>query len=206
MPFVRDKNLVNIYEEIDKANDTIKSLSTALQDEEENNSLLKKHRIGLGVFALVLMILFLWSFLPKSKQYKEEYLIKNNLSLVSTDSLHKLQRRARQVFVTDSLKTSISDLSIIYSIQIGAYTKFKSNLISDKFSQLEGFEDNGFNKFAVGKFTTYKESILLRDDLKRLGFSDCFIIAKSYGLPVNIKEALELSGEKWIRGSKINQN
>lgn len=206
MPFVRDKNLVNIYEEIDKANDTIESLSTALQDEEENNSLLKKHRVGLGVFALVLLILFLWSFLPKSKQYKEEYLIKNNLSVINTDSLHKLQRKARQVIVTDSLKTSISDLSIIYSIQIGAYTKFKSNLISDKFSQLEGFEDNGFNKFAVGKFTTYKEAIMLRDDLKRLGFSDCFIIAKSYGLPVNIKEALQLSGEKWIRGNKINQN
>jgi len=205
MPFVRDKNLVNIYEEIDKANDTIKSLSTALQDEEENNSLLKRHRIILGVFGLVLLILFLWSFLPKSKQYKEEYLIKNNLSIINTDSLHRIQRKARQVVVTDSLKTSIADLSIIYSVQIGAYANFNSNLISEDITQLEGFEDNGFNKFAVGKFTTYKEVILLRDDLKRLGFGDCFIIAKSYGVPVNIKEALQLSGEKWIRGSTVNK-
>jgi len=205
MPFVRDKNLVNIYEEIDKANDTIKSLSTALQDEEENNSLLKRHRIILGVFGLVLLILFLWSFLPKSKQYKEEYLIKNNLSIINTDSLHKIQRKARQVVVSDSLKTSIADLSIIYSVQIGAYANFNSNLISEDITQLEGFEDSGFNKFAVGKFTTYKEVILLRDDLKRLGFADCFIIAKSYGMPVNIKEALQLSGEKWIRGSAINK-
>ncbi len=205
MPFVRDKNLVNIYEEIDKANDTIKSLSTALQDEEENNSLLKRHRIILGVFGLVLLILFLWSFLPKSKQYKEEYLIKNNMSIINTDSLHKIQRKARQVVVSDSLKTSIADLSIIYSVQIGAYANFNSNLISEDITQLEGFEDNGFNKFAVGKFTTYKEVILLRDDLKRLGFDDCFIIAKSYGVPVNIKEALQLSGEKWIRGGKINK-
>ncbi len=205
MTFVRDKNLVNIYEEIDKANDTIKSLSTALQDEEENNSLLKRHRIILGVFGLVLLILFLWSFLPKSKQYKEEYLIKNNMSIINTDSLHKIQRKARQVVVSDSLKTSIADLSIIYSVQIGAYANFNSNLISEDITQLEGFEDNGFNKFAVGKFTTYKEVILLRDDLKRLGFDDCFIIAKSYGVPVNIKEALQLSGEKWIRGGKINK-
>ena len=29
MPFVRDKNLVNIYEEIDKANGNIKTLSNA---------------------------------------------------------------------------------------------------------------------------------------------------------------------------------
>lgn len=201
MPFVRDKNLVNIYEEIDKANGTIKTLSNALKEEEESNSLLKKHRIILGVFGLVLLILFLWSFLPKSKQYKEEYLIKNNLSIIDTDSLHKIQRKAKQVVISDSLKTSINDMSIIYSVQIGAYANFSSDLISDEMTQLEEFEDNGFNKFAVGKFTTYKEVVLLRDDLKRLGFNDCFIIAKSYGLPVNIQEALQLSGEKWIRGS-----
>jgi len=201
MPFVRDKNLVNIYEEIDKANGTIKTLSTALKDEEENNSLLKKHRIALGVFCLVLLILFLWSFLPKSKQYKQEYLIKNNLSLIDTDSLHKIERKARQVVVADSVKSSLMDLSIVYSIQIGAYTNFNSNLISKDITQMEEFEENGFNKFSIGKFMTYKEAVMLRDDLKRVGFDDCFIVAKSYGLPVDIKEALQLSGEKWIRGT-----
>jgi hypothetical protein len=201
MPFVRDKNLVNVYEEIDKANGTIKTLSTALKDEEENNSLLKKHRIILGVFCLLLLILFLWSFLPKSKQYKQEYLIKNNLSLIDTDSLHKIQRKARQVVVADSVKGSLMDLSIVYSIQIGAYTNFSSNLISKDITQMEEFEENGFNKFSIGKFMTYREAVLLRDDLKRVGFKDCFIIAKSYGMPVNITEALQLSGEKWIRGA-----
>jgi len=201
MPFVRDKNLVNIYEEIDKANGTIKTLSTALQDEEESNSLLKKHRVLLGVGCLILLILFLWSFLPKSKQYKQEYLIKNNLSLIDTDSLHKIQRKAKQVVVIDSAKASLIDLSIVYSIQIGAYTNFNSNLISEDITQLEEFEENGFNKFSIGKFTTYRETVLLRDDLKRVGFKDCFIIAKSYGVPVNIGEALQLSGEKWVRGT-----
>ena len=201
MPFVRDKNLVNIYEEIDKANDTIKTLNTALKDEEESNTQLRKHRIYLGVFALVAFVLFLWAFLPKSKQYKSEYLIKNNLSLIDTDSLHKLERKAKQVIANDSLKKSTADLSIVYSVQIGAYVNFSSKLISDDISQLEAFEDNGFNKFAVGKFSTYREAVMLRDDLKRIGFTDCFIIAKSYGVPVIMKEALELSGEKWIRGS-----
>jgi len=201
MPFVRDKNLVNIYEEIDKANGTIKTLSTALKDEEENNSLIKKHRVILGIGCLILLILFLWSFLPKSKQYKQEYLIKNNLSLIDTDSLHKIQRKAKQVVIIDSVKTSLIDMSIVYSIQIGAYTNFNSNLISEDITQLEEFEENGFNKFSIGKFTTYKETVLLRDDLKRIGFIDCFVIAKSYGVPVNINEALQLSNEKWIRGT-----
>ena len=201
MPFVRDKNLVNIYEEIDKANGTIKTLSTALKDEEENNSLIKKHRVILGIGCLILLILFLWSFLPKSKQYKQEYLIKNNLSLIDTDSLHKIQRKAKQVVIIDSVKTSLIDMSIVYSIQIGAYTNFNSNLISEDITQLEEFEENGFNKFSIGKFTTYKETVLLRDDLKRIGFKDCFVIAKSFGVPVNINEALQLSGEKWVRGT-----
>ena len=143
----------------------------------------------------------MWSFLPKSKQYKQEYLIKNNLSLIDTDSLHKIQRKAKQVVIIDSVKTSLIDMSIVYSIQIGAYTNFNSNLISEDITQLEEFEENGFNKFSIGKFTTYKETVLLRDDLKRIGFVDCFVIAKSYGVPVNIIEALQLSGEKWIRGT-----
>ncbi len=201
MPFVRDKNLVNIYEEIDKANDTISTLSTALKDEEENNSILKKHRIILGILALALLLLFLWSFLPKSRQYKEEYLIKNNLSLVDTDSLHKIQRKAKQVVLMDSIRNSVKYMPIVYSVQIGAYSNFRSDLISKDISQMETFEDSGFNKFAVGKFVTYKEAVLLREDLKRLKFEDCFIIAKSYGIPVEMKEALELSGEKWIRGT-----
>ena len=150
MPFVRDKNLVNIYEEIDKANSTIKTLSTALKDEEESTGQLKKHRILLGVFCLIFLILFLWSFLPKSKQYKQEYLIKNNLSLIDTDSLHKLERKARQVVVVDSAKTSLIDMSVVYSIQIGAFANFSSNLISDDITQMEEFEENGFNKFSIG--------------------------------------------------------
>jgi nitrogen fixation-related uncharacterized protein len=201
MPFIRDKNLVNIYEEIDKANDTIKTLSTALKDEEENNSVLRKHRIVLGVFGLILLILFLWSFLPKSKQYKDEYLIKNNLSLVDSDSLHKMQRNAKQIALIDSSRTMASEMPILYRVQIGAYTSFNSKLISEDLVHLEKFEDEGLNKYALGNFTTYKDAVMLRDDMRRLGFVDCFIIAKSYGIPINITEALALSNEQWIRGN-----
>ena len=35
----------------------------------------------------------------------------------------------------------------------------------------------------------------LKEDLRQLGFRDCFVIAQSYGQPVNIKEALQLSEE-----------
>ena len=60
MPYIKDKNLVNIYEEVDKANQTIGKLTDLLKEEEENTSILKKHRAILGAFGLLLLLLFIW--------------------------------------------------------------------------------------------------------------------------------------------------
>jgi len=198
MPFVTNEKSLNTYNESDKAKDTIKNLSAALKEEENTNSILKKHRILLGVLNLLLLIFLVgWGFFfQDNNQYKEEYLIKNNLSLVHTDSLHKLQRTYKQIENEDlSSATSVSEMLVVYSVQIGAYTNFSSTLISEDLAHLETFQDQGYNKFSIGKFTNYKETAALRDDMKKLGFKDCFIIAKSYGEKINITEALKLSDE-----------
>ena len=56
MPYIKDKNLVNIYEEVDKANQTIGKLTDLLREEEEHNSILKKHRVILGFFRIVVTV------------------------------------------------------------------------------------------------------------------------------------------------------
>ncbi|MGB5362275.1 MAG: hypothetical protein WBN17_03125, partial [Aureibaculum sp.] len=95
MPYIKDKNLVNIYEEVDKANHTINKLNELLKDEEENSSILKKHRIILGAVGLLLLLLFLWSYLPKSNTIDKKELEKNNLTIVDIDSLQKLKDAAQ---------------------------------------------------------------------------------------------------------------
>lgn len=197
MPYVNEKDLTDLYNEVEKAKETIDTLTAALQEEEHKVSLLKKHRILIGALAFLLLLLFIWSFLPKEERVSEEYLIRNNLSIIDTDSLHNLQLKSSK-FDRESAY-SINKLPLVYSVQIGAYTNFASNLISEDMTQLSEFEQDGLNKYALGKFSTYKEAVALRTDLKRLGFSDCFIIAKSYGEPINMAEALALSGEKWIK-------
>ncbi|MEN8125242.1 MAG: SPOR domain-containing protein [Bacteroidota bacterium] len=199
MSDIKQEDLNNLYEEIDKANGTIHDLSTVITEDEEKISVLKKHRIIFGIVSLLLLLLFIWSFIPKNNKIEDEYLIKNNLSLINTDSLHDLQLKVDKIQAIDTSLTSIKELPIVYSVQIGAYSNFASNLFSDNFSHLSEFEQSGMNKFALGNYNTYKEAFQLRKDLRRLGFKDCFIIAKSYGEPVNIGEALQLSGEKWIR-------
>jgi len=200
MPYIKDKNLVNIYEEVDKANQTIYKLNSLLKEEEENISILKKHRIILIAFGLLLLILFLWSFVNKSTNPGEKYLQKNNLTLVDIDSLQQLKDAASidrmdQFDDADLGEDGIAGEPIIYSIQIGAFTNFKAKLFSDDLAHMKEFEEGGLNKYAIGNFITYAEAKILKDDLRNLGFKDCFIIAQSYGENVNVREALELSEE-----------
>lgn len=200
MPYIKDKNLVNIYEEVDKANQTIYKLNTLLKEEEENNSILKKHRVILGSFGLILLLLFLWSFVNKSANPSEKYLKKNNLTLVDLDSLEHLKEVAQfnnenQFYDVELGEDGIAGEPIIFSIQIGAFTNFKAKLFSDDLAHMKEFEEGGLNKYAIGNFITYTEAKILKDDLRNLGFKDCFIIAQSYGENVNIREALELSEE-----------
>ncbi len=209
MPYIKDKNLVNIYEEVDKANQTIGKLSNLLKEEEESTSVLKKHRAILGVFGLLLLLLFIWSFLGKDTNIDEKYLLKNNLTLVNTDSLETIMKnkaiqdslnskRFKAFGTLDGLDGDMMGMdgeTIIYSVQIGAFANFKAKLFSDDLAHLKEFKEGGLNKYALGNFITYAEAKTLNEDLRRLGFADCFVIAQSYGQPVNIKEALQLSEE-----------
>lgn len=207
MPYIKDKNLVNIYEEVDKANETIGRLTEHLKEEEENIAILKKHRVLLGVFSLLLLIIFLWSFLNKSdatKQY-DKYLKENNLTVVDADSLAILKDAAlvsgngeEGEFIGEEMGEEPSGLdaeTIVYSVQIGAFNNFKAKLFSDDLAHMKEFQEGGLNKYSIGSFITYKEATALKNDLRRLGFKDCFVIAQSYGEPINIQEALQLSEE-----------
>ena len=200
MPYLKEEDLTHLYKEIDKANADIDALTLALDEEKAQIEVLKKHRLILGVFALIFLLLMIWSFIPKPEKIPKEYLIKKNLSLINTDSLHQMQLVIEKTRSEENQRLSVKDLPIVYSVQIGAYTNFKSSLLSQDLTHLTEYSEDGMNKYALGNFSTYKEAVQLRNDLKRLGFEDCFIVARSYGEPVNITEALQLSGEKWIRG------
>ncbi len=203
MPYIKDKNLVNIYEEVDKANQTIGKLTSLLREEEENNSILKKHRAMLGIFGLLLLILFLWSFLGKSNEKTvDKHLQKNNLALIDADSLEVLKDAALiqgddSDFVSgeDGENLGLAGETIVYSVQIGAFNNFKAKLFSEDLAHMKEFEEGGLNKYAIGNYITYAEAKQLKEDLRMLGFKDCFVIAQSYGEPVDIKEALQLSEE-----------
>lgn len=194
MPYIKDKNLVNIYEEVDKANVTINKLNKLLYEKDENNAVLRKHRIVLGIFFILTITLFLWSFLQKDDKIDNNYLMNNNLAVVHNDTLFNLKQAVTNPNLAKG-GPGINGEPIIYSIQIGAFTDLKAKLMSDNLAHMKEFVQGDINKYAIGNFSSYAEALMLKEDLIGLGFSDCFIIAQSYGDAVNIKAALQLSGE-----------
>ena len=179
MPYIKDKNLVNIYEEVDKANQTIGKLTDLLRSEEEHNSILKKHRVILGIFGLLLLLLFLWSFLAKDELVDKNYLKKNNLTLIDTDSLESiksslefsLDTKLNNELLDDSLEDDnigMAGETIVYSVQIGAFTNFKAKLFSDDLAHLKEFREGGLNKYALGNFISYAEAKVFKRRLKTI--------------------------------------
>ncbi|MDZ7615163.1 MAG: hypothetical protein U5K51_16820 [Flavobacteriaceae bacterium] len=150
MPYVNEQDLTNLYNEVEKSNETIDMISVALAEEEKKVSLLKRHRVLLGVLAVLLSVLMIWSFLPKEERVSEEYLIRNNSSIVNTDTLHNMQLKSANF--DREIAYSANKLPLLYSVQIGAYSNFSSNLISEGLNQMSEFEEEGLNKFAIGKF------------------------------------------------------
>ena len=128
--------------------------------------------------------MFLWSFVNKSNVPDEKFLNKNNLTLINIDSLNLLQEVVAEKSYDEFPEDDGSDLvgqTIVYSIQIGAFSNFKAKLFSDDLAHMKEYREGGLNKYAIGNFITYAEAVVLKDDLRRLGFKDCFIIAQSYG-------------------------
>ncbi len=118
------------------------------------------------------------------------------MTLVDSDSLQLFKSASSIDGINDDLgNDGIAGEPIVYSIQIGAFTNFKAKLFSDDLAHMKEFTEGGLNKYAIGNFITYAEAKILKDDLRSLGFIDCFVIAQSYGENVNISEALELSEE-----------
>jgi len=168
-----------------------------LKANESQSNEISSLRIQRNILA-VLTLFFLGGFiLYYVYQNKNSVLTNENLSLVDKDSLNiykegyftALQNSAAN---HQNVKT-LNDEKIIYSVQIGAFKEFY--LTSEGLMNLSEYQADGYNKMSIGNYKTYAEAKTLKDSLNKLGFKGCFLSARSFGKPIDIREALALSNE-----------
>ena len=191
----------NNLEELNKLEEQIKETQQLLERSETNDLEMSSLKIQRNIFG-ILMLLFLGAFafmiIYKNKGVANNIMDNNNnLSLVDNDSLRIYKDGYFNNLVNSkTINTEINSISnekVIYSVQIGAFKDFF--LTSDSLMNLSEFNTDGYNKFSIGNYKTYAEAKVLKDNLIKLGFKDCFLSAKSFGNPIDIREALALSNE-----------
>jgi hypothetical protein len=85
-------------------------------------------------------------------------------------------------------------VGIYYEVQIGAFKDFNLEKYNQNLINLKMEKEGGVFKYSLGRFREYREAMFFENDLKRMGFSDAFIIAKEDGIRVDLDSLLRAEG------------
>ncbi len=84
---------------------------------------------------------------------------------------------------------------LIYHVQVGAYVHFDMNqhlVQTDK--TFEGETRDGMNKYMMGNFKDVKNAESFKDDIRKLGIKDAFVVPYIDGTRVTMDEAAKYNG------------
>lgn len=188
-------------EELNKLESQIKETQKLLKKNDGDKSEIKKlkrHKVILGILMLLFLTSSVWLYFFKKNNSSMNFNTGEKFIKVNKDSI-RFYKDFYQNFQINDVKDGIinkltlDSQKIIYNVQLGAFQNFK--LTSNSLMNLREFTEDGYTKFSIGNFTTYSEALTLKYRLKKLGFSDCFIISKSFGKQIEIYDALVLSNE-----------
>jgi len=94
--------------------------------------------------------------------------------------------------VLDDMYVEPEDI-LVYTIQVGAYTK-ENRALETSVDNIMAVEEDGLIKYRLGNFSTYKSADELKKSLLST-YSDAFIVAIYNEERIGIQEALTLSNE-----------
>lgn len=98
--------------------------------------------------------------------------------------------------------TQAKQTTVFFSVQLGAFLKsnIKPSYFVRKYNipnvQIERHES--YKKFYSEKFEEYKQARNYREEVKRKGITDAFVIAHKDNIRITVQEALMITNQKWL--------
>ncbi len=77
---------------------------------------------------------------------------------------------------------------VVYSVQIGSFSKNKYPMLSKRMIPGIYAESNGYFKYSIGLFASLNEAKALQKELRTLGFNDAFVASYRDGKRLKIHE------------------
>ncbi len=93
----------------------------------------------------------------------------------------------------------ISDNSVVFKVQIGAFTKRKREIVQERLEKktdktmLSSYDDRTWLRFFMGQEMNYDSAINLRETLRQAGFQDAFIVAFRGNRPIRLTDAVRVA-------------
>ncbi|MEM1328030.1 MAG: hypothetical protein AAGI23_18870 [Bacteroidota bacterium] len=113
----------------------------------------------------------------------------NQLNMQITEMQANMETIAAKGGSSTNEMSGTDMVGVIYRVQIGAFEKPLNGSVVDADNVNVQAEDD-LKKVQVGKLRDYQSAIDLRDQLRKMGVKDAFIVPYKDGVRVTIKEAL----------------
>ena len=88
---------------------------------------------------------------------------------------------------------TVNDMAIqpglVYRVQIGAYVFYEMDNPPVNASDFVAERADGFNKYVIGSYRTYEEAGEFKDEIRKMGIKDAWVVPYIDGVRVTIDEA-----------------
>lgn len=112
-------------------------------------------------------------------------------------NLRRTNERLESEVATTS-KTSQMGIQdgLVYRVQIGAYVFYEMETKPETGGDFVSERADGFNKYVIGSFRSYEEASQFKQELKKMGLSDPWVVPYIDGIRVTIDEAEQYQGSQ----------
>ena len=180
-----------------------KSISSYIEDQIELSK--RRPRILIAFLILAVATALLWGAICQYKlisqkediaslSHYKQALIKTENSLQGTRFIQdSLENKIYRLKTENEILSENSDppIGIFFEVQIGSFTDFNLDQYNKNLANIRQEKHNGTSKFLLGRFRSFKKTLVFESDLKRMGINSAFIVGRIDDKIVTYKEALE---------------
>ena len=126
----------------------------------------------------------------KLKVATAENLIQENLAYKEANDT--LQKKILKLKKDNDILAENSDSAsgIFFEVQIGNFYDFNMDAYMNELEALRQERSGNNSKFCLGRFRSFQKAMLFENDIKRMGFSNAFLVGRIDGKLVDYQEAL----------------
>lgn len=199
MPYIEEKDLQELHDQIWKSNEQQLALQETLNKEKNHTKKVRLWKNILLITTLLLVVLFLFFFIKQQGfATKNSTDVPQGMVMVKETKINALNHKIDSLSeINNQLQTQAGARTpnpddyknqTIYAVQIAALEKKDLSMYSDEFMNMHQYKAGGFNKYAIGMFATLAEAQQFRREIVKLGFETAFVASYKNGKRIKIEE------------------